>query len=161
MESCKYCLEPEGALIRPCNCSNPVHKECLDTWRKLNVGTKTFYVCEICDGTFKIRFIRLFYPVNYFIIGIFGLETTIFIIYPTKYCATILFIFYLFNWFYQCVHLKKKYIISHTILIYCYICLSTFNYSPFVFSILGGFLLFTANLLSSYYFSYSIMHYIL
>ena len=161
MESCKYCLESEGILIKPCNCVQKVHKECLDTWRKLNIGTKTFYVCEICHSIFKIRFIRLFYPVNLFVIGVFGSETTIFLMYPTKYCATMLFIFYLFNWLYQCIRFKKMNVLSHTILVYTYICISSFNLNPIVYSIIGGFLLFASNVLSSQYFTSFIMHYIL
>jgi len=161
MESCKYCLESEGTLVRLCNCTQPVHKECLDTWRKLNVATKTFYVCEICNSIFKIRFIRLFYPVNSFIVIIFLSETAIFLAYPTKYCATMLFVFYLFNWLYHCLKFKKPNVITHTILIYTYICLSTFNMSQIVYMIIGGSLLINANILSSRYFTTSIMHHIL
>ena len=161
MESCKYCFESEGTLIKPCNCVQKVHKECLDTWRKLNIGTKTFYVCEICHCIFKIKFIRLFYPINFFIIGVFGTETTIFLMYPTKYCATMLFIFYLFNWLYQCIRLKKMNIMSHAILVYTYICLSAFNFTPIADFIIGGLLLLTSNVLSSCYFASSTMHYIL
>lgn len=161
MESCRYCLESEGTLIKPCNCTQKVHKECLDTWRKLNIGTKTFYVCEICHSIFKIRFIRLFYPVNLFVIAIFGSQCTIFMMYPTKYCATVLFIFYLFNWLYQSLRFKKTNVISHAILVYSYICISSFTLTTIVNYIIGGFLLIAANILSSVYFSSSIMHYIL
>jgi len=161
MESCKYCLETEGTLIKPCNCVHKVHKECLDTWRKLNVGTKTFYVCEICHSIYKIRFIRFFYPVNFFIIGVFSAESAIFLIYPTHYCATMLFVFYLFNWLYQCVRLKNINPISHCILVYTYICISTFDLSQIAYLILGGFVLLCANILSSHYFTAAVMHYTL
>ena len=51
---CKYCLlydNPED-LIKPCECSNPVHKECLKRWYVLKKSES----CEICHERFEVQY---------------------------------------------------------------------------------------------------------
>jgi hypothetical protein len=52
---CKICLEPnnQSDLIRPCNCTTPVHRVCLNAWHQADTNRKT--VCEICQFEYQYK----------------------------------------------------------------------------------------------------------
>ena len=57
---CRICLSEStnvNDFIVPCKCKGThkyVHRECLDMWRKRNVGTDNFYVCDLCHFRYEI-----------------------------------------------------------------------------------------------------------
>ena len=55
MESCRICFvtEPINRLFRPCNCPQPVHRDCLHKWRCSNVNPLSTNQCEICTYVYK------------------------------------------------------------------------------------------------------------
>lgn len=46
---CKYCLSECSHGIYPCNCTTPVHKECLRKW----LIHKDINECEICHAEYE------------------------------------------------------------------------------------------------------------
>ena len=48
---CRYCLETNGTLIRPCACVTPVHPKCLQKWKSI----RKLSHCEICLTTWPAK----------------------------------------------------------------------------------------------------------
>ncbi len=46
-QTCKYCNETGGEMVKPCQCNDSVHYTCLDTWQKSRQTDKD--KCEICQ----------------------------------------------------------------------------------------------------------------
>ena len=51
---CRYCLSDENSedFITPCDCSTPVHKECLKKWYIVRQNKS----CEICHEMFDVQY---------------------------------------------------------------------------------------------------------
>lgn len=61
---CRYCLDDnndEFELIMPCNCTTPVHKECLIRWvsQRLNNVNVSYLNCEICNSTYNLEYLPI------------------------------------------------------------------------------------------------------
>lgn len=61
---CRYCLDnnnDEFELIMPCNCTTPVHKECLIRWvsQRLNNINVSYLNCEICNSTYNLEYLPI------------------------------------------------------------------------------------------------------
>ena len=61
---CRYCYDNNNndfELIMPCNCSTPVHKECLIRWvfQRLNNINVSYLNSEVCNSTYNIEYLPI------------------------------------------------------------------------------------------------------
>ena len=61
---CRYCLDTNDndfGFIMPCNCSTPVHKECLIRWiyHRINNRNLNNLNCEICNSTYSLEYLAI------------------------------------------------------------------------------------------------------
>ncbi len=53
MESCRICHEKSGNMIKPCNCQENVHGECLkDKIERENFYYRDDLICNICQSQY-------------------------------------------------------------------------------------------------------------
>ena len=71
-DSCKICFTSkntlENPLITPCKCKSEVHKLCIEKWRRIKLGKKQYYRCEVCLHKYMISIFSnkyLFYAIRF------------------------------------------------------------------------------------------------